>query len=103
MNAFLEKHAKSIIGVLSGWDRIVFRGTSAFGRQSGGDVLLPGAPEILLKDFKEYAQRKTAALIQASVAKAEQSRSAESVSAFGPHRQRTIALEIAARDGITEG
>jgi hypothetical protein len=26
MNAFIEKHQKHIIGVLSGWDRIVFRG-----------------------------------------------------------------------------
>jgi hypothetical protein len=27
MNAFIEKHQKHIIEVLSGWDRLVFRGT----------------------------------------------------------------------------
>ena len=27
MDAFIRKHSRDIIGVLSGWDRIVFRGT----------------------------------------------------------------------------
>jgi hypothetical protein len=32
MNALVPKHAAHVIGELSGWDRVVFRGT--FGRVS---------------------------------------------------------------------
>ena len=40
MEAFLNRHAGAVIGVLSGFDRLVFRGMSQdkrFGRKESGD------------------------------------------------------------------
>ena len=71
MNAFIEKHQKHIIGVLSGWDRIVFRGTIRLIAHLAGMCSYLRSRHILLKDFKAHAQRQTTALIEASVGKAQ--------------------------------
>jgi len=70
MNAFIEKHRKHSIGVLRGWDRIVFRGTLRLVANLAGMYVYLSRRGILMKDFKAYAQGQTAALIEASVAKA---------------------------------
>jgi len=103
MNSFLEKHAKNILGVLSGWDRIVFRGTLRLVAHLAGMCSYLAYRNILLKDFKEYAQRKTAELIQASVAKAEQSGRPNRYLPSARTDKEQVAWEIAARDGVTEG
>ena len=41
MNAFVRKHSDSIIGSLSGFDRLVFRGHLLSLMRDGRDVLLP--------------------------------------------------------------
>ena len=53
MKSFLEKHAQSIIGVLSGWDRIVFRGTLRLVANLAGMYSYLAYRKILLRDFKE--------------------------------------------------
>jgi hypothetical protein len=103
MKSFLEKHTQNIIGVLSGWDRIVFRGTLRLVANLAGLCSYLAYRGILLKDFKEYAQRKTAELIQASVAKAEQTGRPNQYLSSARADKEQIALDIAARDGITEG
>ena len=103
MKSFLDKHAQSIIGVLSGWDRIVFRGTLRLVAHLAGMYSYLAHRRILLKDFKEYAQRQTAALIQASVAKAEQAGWPNQYLSSARTDKEAIALAIAAREGITKG
>lgn len=71
MKSFIDKHKKDIIGVLSGWDRIVFRGTFRLVANLAGMHQYLSYLGVLMKDFKQYAQEKTAELIRASVAKAE--------------------------------
>jgi hypothetical protein len=103
MKSFLEKHAQNIIGVLSGWDRIVFRGTLRLVANLAGMYSYLAQRRILLKDFKEYAQTKTAALIEASVAKAQQAgRPNQYLSSARTDKER-IARDLAAREGITKG
>ena len=70
MNAFIQKHSQKIIGVLSGWDRIVFRGTLRLVANLAGMNQYLSYMGILMKDFKEYAKEKTIELMNASVAKA---------------------------------
>jgi hypothetical protein len=103
MNAFIEKHSKSIIGVLSGWDRIVFRGTLRLVANLAGMYAYLAHRRILMKDFKEYAQRKTAKLIEASVAKAEQGGRPNRYLPSARTDKEQIALDIASRDGVQEG
>jgi len=125
MQAFMEKHRNSIIGVLSGWDRIVFRGTLRPGPWrartcAGWDRIvfrgtlrlvanLAGMNQylsylgILMKDFKQYALDKTAQLIQASVAKAERAGRPNLYLHSSRTNKGQVALDIAAGDGVKEG
>ena len=59
MNAFVARHAERIIGALSGFDRLVFRGTvRQLAHGAGVDSFL-GYRRIRLKDVSAYAQRLT--------------------------------------------
>jgi hypothetical protein len=103
MNSFIEKHKKNIIGVLSGWDRIVFRGTLRLVANLAGMCSYLAYRHILMKDFKEYTQRKTAELIEASVAKAEQGGRPNLYQSSARINKEQVALDIASRDGVREG
>lgn len=103
MNAFMKKHNKNIIGILSGWDRIVFRGTSRLiANVTGMDKYLSMAG-ILLKDVKDYAKAKTAQLIQASTVKAIQSGRPNIYLSSSRIAKEQTALDIAKKDNISEG
>jgi len=103
MKAFIAKHHKNIIGVLSGWDRIVFRGTFRLVANLAGMHQYLSYLGILMKDFKQYAQEKTAELIGASVGKAERAGRPNLYLPSARTNKESIALEIAQRDGITKG
>jgi hypothetical protein len=103
MKSFLEKHAKNIIGVLSGWDRIVFRGTLRLVANLAGMNQYLSYLGILMKDFKQYAQEKTTALIQASIAKAEQGSRPNLYLYSSRTNKEQVALDLAARHGVREG
>jgi len=103
MNAFIEKHSKSIIGVLSGWDRIVFRGTLRLVANLAGMNAYLCHIGILMKDFKQYALDKTAQLIQSSSARVEAAGRPNEYLCSAQTNKEQRALEIAKRDHITEG
>ncbi len=103
MNSFIQKHQKNIIGVLSGWDRIVFRGTLRLVANLAGMNAYLAHIGILMKDFKAYALGKTAELIQASAARVEAAgRPNEYLPSAGTDKE-AVALQIADRDHITQG
>lgn len=61
---FLKLHANRIQGVLSGFDRIIFRGTlRSISYEQGMEKFL-AAHHVLLKDFGSFAQRCTERLAQ---------------------------------------
>jgi len=103
MNAFLLRHADSVTGVLSGFDRLVFRGhLRALSYPHGMDCLL-SANRILLKDFSQYAQRATDTLVEASLAQAlARGREVRYLDSCNL-RKEDVARQIALRDGITDG
>ena len=68
MNRFITKHAGSVIGTLSGFDRLVFTGTLRHLAYPAGLKLWLWAARILLKDFATHAEAMTRCLKDASEA-----------------------------------
>ena len=56
MQRFLEKHAKQIRAVLSGFDRLRFRGTIRLLAHTQGMLKFLCHIHVFLKDFKAYAR-----------------------------------------------
>ena len=59
MQQFIANHAEQVIGVLSGFDRLVFRGTLRILSQRGGLMTYLSVVKVLLKDFAEHALQLT--------------------------------------------
>ena len=66
MEAFLNRHAGDVIGVLSGFDRLVFRGTLRMLAHHLGMKAYLWAVQVLLKDFASHAETVTRQLREAS-------------------------------------
>src|SRR5580704_10414456 len=57
MERFIERHQDAIVGVLSGFDRVLFRGTlRSLSYLDGMDKFL-GSQRVLYKDFGAFAER----------------------------------------------
>ena len=103
MERFLAQHSSRIVGVVSGFDRVLFRGTlRSISFVDGMDRFL-ASQRILYKDFGEFAGRVTARVRAHAQQLAEQTgRPLEylrSSSISKDERARTIL----ARDAITNG
>jgi hypothetical protein len=59
MKAFLQRHASKILGVLSGFDRVRFRGTFRRIVYPDGMLYMLSALNVLLKDFKQLVTTTT--------------------------------------------
>ena len=102
-NAFLAQHQADVIGVVSGLDRLRFKGSLPQLYQPRTMDAYLQVKKILFKDFKEFAvdltQRiKAAALRMAEIAQRpfEYLRSSQS-------RKETLARELIKRDQLQEG
>ena len=67
MNQFIQKYDENVTGTLSGWDRVVFRGTLRALCFVDGMMGYLSRAGVLLKDFGEHAQAMTRRLIEASL------------------------------------
>ncbi len=101
MQTFLQKHADKITGVLSCFDRLIFKGYLPFSYPQGMEGFL-AQRGILLKDFRQVALQQSQRLKEHAHQLAEQ--------AGRPfiHLQKRIrkedrARQLAAQDGIHEG
>jgi hypothetical protein len=72
LNAFLSRFGHLITGVLSGFDRVVFRGHLMPLMRDRGMYYFLESAGILLKDYKPYLNRTTAQLKSASLAEAQE-------------------------------
>jgi hypothetical protein len=70
MKSFLAAFGHLVLGVLHGFDRLVFRGSLRQLSYAHGMDCYLSANRVLLKDFKAHAIERTAALIDASLAEA---------------------------------
>jgi hypothetical protein len=108
MKAFLEAHQDSIVGVLTTFDRIIFKGhlTSFF--PGGAFARFLWCQGVLLKDFKPYVEKATATLKAHAKQFAEEHgrryvylASAKTRASGGTKEE--LARAIAEEEGITEG
>jgi hypothetical protein len=103
MQRFIQKHAADVSGVLSGFDRMRFRGTLRWLANTKGMRSFLVAAYILLKDFKTYVTGVTEQIRAATTAWAE-SEGRPVIYLDRPSlRKEDEARRIAQRDGITEG
>ena len=103
MNALVPKNSAHVIGELSGWDRLVFRGTMRMLAYAGGMAAYLSRIGTLLKDFGDHAQAMTEQLIEASRQRAEAAGRPVTYLPSSKIRKDEYARQIACQDGITEG
>ena len=70
MNAFIHKYSAHVTGFLSGFDRLVFRGTLRALSFAAGMMTFLWRMQVLLKDFGAYAEGVTERLKEASLQEA---------------------------------
>lgn len=103
MNAFVQRHAKSVIGMIQGWDRLRFRGTVRMLANLTGMKRFLECTRQRLKEFGDYAQQVSRQVRSASLEVAE-SAGRPVIHLDSPVAgKEEIALDIARRDGIEEG
>jgi hypothetical protein len=103
MNAFLQKHAAVVTGVLSGFDRLVFRGTLLRMIHAVAMIGLLRVNKIPLAEFGAFADETSKKVKQASLAPAYAAGRPVIYLASAGGRKDDQAREIAARDGIENG
>ena len=103
MKEFIAKYGGQIDGVISGFDRLVFRGhLRAMAYQEGMKQYL-SLNNVLLKEFAEHALRVTDRLKQASLSAAKRlGRPVKYLPSSRISKEET-ARSIAAEEGITSG
>jgi hypothetical protein len=103
MHEFIAKHENHIAGVLSGFDRLVFRGTLRSISWAEGMNHYLHANDVLLKDFGTHVERVSQHLKQASLAGAEcTGRPIRYLPSAGTSKEE-IARGIALQDHIESG
>jgi hypothetical protein len=103
MNPFMQQHTDSVTGVLSGWDRLRFRGTLRMLAHVGGLSRFLGYTGHLLKDFGQYALELSRKVRAASLAVAEGSGRPVLHLESPSICKEDQARKVERRDGIQEG
>lgn len=103
MERFVTRHQDRIAGILTGFDRMRFRGTLRGISYVHGMQQWLNARGVLLKDFGATAEALSASLVEhAKALAAERSRPFESLRSWKISKEDR-AREIRARDGIEDG
>ena len=103
MHDFISKYQSQIIGVLSGFDRLVFRGNLRCLCGKPGMEQYLATQHVLYKDFGRHVERVSAELKEASLSRAGREGRPVQYIQSSRRSKEEIAREIAARDGIREG
>ncbi len=103
MNRFIANHAADITGVLSGFDRLVLRGTIRQIAFVDGLKRLLWKRQVLLKNFGPFAQGLTAQLKDASLRHAKTTGRPIEYLPSSRTSKEDVARKIAQRDGIESG
>lgn len=103
MQRFIQKHASDVIGTLSGFDRMRFRGTLRWLSNTKGMRSFLWAAKVLLKDFKDYVTGITDQIRGATLRLAESQGRPVVYLSSSTVRKEDEARKIAQRDGVQEG
>ena len=103
MLKFIAKHQDQISGVLSGFDRLVFRGTLRSIAHAAGMQQYLSSNEVLLKHFGAHVDQVSQRLKAASLAEAVSAGRPVRYLASAKASKEDIARGIALEDGIRQG
>lgn len=103
MNDFIPRHQSEIAGMLSGFDRVLFRGTlrSLYALPVMDSYL--ASKRVLYKDFGRHAEQVSERLKRAALERAEREQRPIQYVASSSVSKEEIAREIARRDQIENG
>jgi hypothetical protein len=102
VNQFIAKYQSQLNGVLTGFDRMVFRGTLGLNHEAGMKGYL-WANHLGLKDFGEHAEQVSKKVKQASLAVMENAGRPVRYLNSGKDNKQELAQKIALEDGIQCG
>src|SRR5436189_3321264 len=103
MERFIERHQDSIVGVLAGFDRVLFRGTlRSLSYLQGMDKFL-GSQRVLYKDFGAFAERLSEQVKTHAEAVAKEHQRPLQYLESAQQSKEDIARAIMEKDGIREG
>ncbi|HLG19649.1 MAG TPA: hypothetical protein VI895_07525 [Bdellovibrionota bacterium] len=103
MKLFVQKHCRSIIGILSGFDRLVFRGTLRQLAYAEGMKTYLSFSDILLKDFSRHVQQATQQVKEGATAVAEKNNRPLIYLESPRESKEEMAQKILRRDKIERG
>ena len=103
MNRFLQQHAKLVSGMVSGWDRLRFRGTLSRICYPGGLSSFFHASGRLFKQFKEFALASSEQVIDAAVKVAQRLNRPVIYLPGSKIPKEEVARQCAKDDGIDQG
>jgi hypothetical protein len=103
MNKFIQRHASFVVGMLSGFDRLLLRGTLRRIANASGLSSFLSYTGVLLKNFGDHAEKLTGQVREASMAVAEKAGRPAIYLENPSVRKEDMAREIARRDGIDNG
>jgi hypothetical protein len=103
MNRFVEKNSAKLLGVISGFDRLVLKGTLRSLCYPAGMMGFLLEKEVLLKDFGPYVQEVSEQLKEASQQEAGRLGRTNRYLGCSQTRKEPIARAIAQKEGIEEG
>jgi len=103
MERFVTRHGDRIAGILSGFDRMIFRGTLRSLSYAEGLEAFLATRHVLLKEFGRFAQRVSDRVKQHAEAIARTHGRPFEYLASAATSKETTARAIMTRDGITDG
>jgi hypothetical protein len=103
MERFLERHKDRVTGVISGFDRLVFRGTLRSISYVGGLEIFLSSQRVLIKDFGRYVERLSARLKEHARDFARRQGRPYRYLASSAISKEELARKTAERDNIREG
>lgn len=103
MKSFIQKYENDVMGSLSGFDRLVFRGTLRRLLYPQGMDYCLAFLGVLLKDFAQYVLQVTARLKEASLAATRRAGRPIQYLASSQTSKEDLARKIAARDHLADG
>lgn len=103
MDNFIQRYRQDVIGVLGGFDRVLFRGTLRSISYGDGLDRFLGAVRVKYKDFGTFAEGLSERLKNHAEAMAQAAGRPFQYLSNSRQSKESVAEAIAERDGITEG
>jgi len=103
MERFLERHRDRITGTLSGFDRVLFRGTLRSIAHVKGCKIFLYSHHVLMKDFGSYVISLSQRLVEQAKGLASKLGRPYQYLPSSKVSKEELALQIAERDGIKQG